>query len=126
MIDPIRFNLLAGWTIMVAGAVSGASIGLFFHKENWMGGYTSLRRRMIRLGTVGFAFGVVAAFLIPMASRVRRLPSRPSLSTRPTRVSCSSHTREEARREAAPRRGRAKFPGDQIGTVGNGHRPHPG
>src|SRR5258708_16634293 len=57
MIDAIRFNLLAGWTMMVAGAVSGAWIGLFFHKENWMGGYTSLRRRMIRLGHISF-FGL--------------------------------------------------------------------
>jgi multidrug transporter EmrE-like cation transporter len=57
MIEPIRFNLLVGWTIMVAGAVSGASIGLFFHQENWMGGYASLRRRMIRLGHISF-FGL--------------------------------------------------------------------
>ena len=26
MIEPIRFNLLVGWTMMVAGAVSGAGI----------------------------------------------------------------------------------------------------
>src|SRR5882757_4671929 len=57
MIEPIRFNLLVGWTIMVAGALSGALVGLFFHKENWMGGYTSLRRRMIRLGHISF-FGL--------------------------------------------------------------------
>ena len=57
MIEPIRFNLLVGWTMMVAGAVSGAGIGLFFHQENWMGGYASLRRRMTRLGHISF-FGL--------------------------------------------------------------------
>jgi hypothetical protein len=57
MVEPARFNLLAGWIAMVAGATSGATIGLFFHKEEWMGGYASLRRRMIRLGHISF-FGL--------------------------------------------------------------------
>src|SRR5205814_8746797 len=33
MIEPARFNLLVGWTSMVAGTISGAAIGLFFHRE---------------------------------------------------------------------------------------------
>jgi len=57
MIDPNRFNLLVGWTSMVAGAMSGAAIGLFFHNESWMGGYASPRRRMVRLGHIAF-FGL--------------------------------------------------------------------
>jgi hypothetical protein len=57
MLEPARFNLMAGWISMVAGALSGAAIGLFFHNEEWMGGYTSLRRRMIRLGHIAF-FGL--------------------------------------------------------------------
>ena len=32
-------------------------LGLFFNRENWMGGYGSLRRRMIRLGHISF-FGL--------------------------------------------------------------------
>jgi hypothetical protein len=47
-------NLLAGWIAMLAGAVTGAIIGLFFHREEWMGGYSSLRRRMTRLGHISF------------------------------------------------------------------------
>jgi len=42
---------------MLLGAVSGASIGLFFHEERWMGGYGSFRRRLIRLGHISF-FGL--------------------------------------------------------------------
>lgn len=39
---------------MLAGAISGAIIGLFFHREDWMGGYSSFRRRMTRLGHISF------------------------------------------------------------------------
>jgi hypothetical protein len=52
-----RLNLVVGWASMAAGALSGAGIGLFFHQEAWMGGYASLRRRMIRLGHIAF-FGL--------------------------------------------------------------------
>lgn len=48
------FNLLAGWIGMLAGVISGAIIGLFFHQEGWMGGYFSFRRRMTRLGHISF------------------------------------------------------------------------
>ena len=50
-------NLLAGWVGMLGGVASGAVIGLFFHREDWMGGYSSLRRRMTRLGHISF-FGL--------------------------------------------------------------------
>jgi hypothetical protein len=47
-------NLVAGWTGFIGGAVSGALIGLFFHKENWLGGYSSFPRRLVRLGHIAF------------------------------------------------------------------------
>jgi len=50
-------NLLAGWIGMLGGAVSGALIGLFFHQDQWMGGYGSFRRRLTRLGHISF-FGL--------------------------------------------------------------------
>ena len=50
-------NLIGGWLGMLAGVVSGAIIGLFFHHENWMGGYQSYRRRLMRLGHIAF-FGL--------------------------------------------------------------------
>lgn len=50
-------NLLAGWLGMLGGVLSGAAIGLFFHREEWMGGYSSFRRRMTRLGHISF-FGL--------------------------------------------------------------------
>ena len=50
-------NLILGWAWMLAGVFSGAVMGLFFHKEDWMGGYGSYRRRLIRLGHISF-FGL--------------------------------------------------------------------
>jgi hypothetical protein len=50
-------NLIGGWLGMLAGVVSGAIIGLFFHREDWMGGYQSYRRRLTRLGHIAF-FGL--------------------------------------------------------------------
>lgn len=72
--------LLAGWVGMLLGVVSGAVIGLFFHREDWMGGYGSFRRRMTRLGHIAF-FGLgfvtlVFAFTIdvhPIADGAARL-----------------------------------------------------
>lgn len=50
-------NLIGGWIGMLAGVVSGATLGLFFHREDWMGGYNSYRRRLARLGHISF-FGL--------------------------------------------------------------------
>lgn len=49
--------LKAVWLGMLLGVVSGAVIGLFFHREDWMGGYGSFRRRLTRLGHISF-FGL--------------------------------------------------------------------
>ena len=50
-------NLFAGWIGMLGGVASGAIIGLYFHREEWMEGYSSFRRRMTRLGHISF-FGL--------------------------------------------------------------------
>jgi len=56
--DPIVITTVkAGWLGMLLGVASGAVIGLFFHREDWMGGYGSYRRRLTRLGHISF-FGL--------------------------------------------------------------------
>jgi len=50
-------HLLIGWIAMLLGVVSGAAIGLFFHVDDWAGGYASFRRRMLRLAHISF-FGL--------------------------------------------------------------------
>jgi hypothetical protein len=55
--DTATFHLCVGWVAGLFGAVAGGAIGLFFHRDSWAGGYTSFRRRMLRLGHVSF-FGI--------------------------------------------------------------------
>jgi hypothetical protein len=50
-------NLLAGWIAIFLGFVAGAVPGLFFAAENWLGGYGSWRRRLVRLAHISF-FGL--------------------------------------------------------------------
>jgi hypothetical protein len=53
----MTLNLHAAWIGFLVGSLAGAASGLFFHGENWLGGYASWRRRMIRLAHVAF-FGI--------------------------------------------------------------------
>jgi hypothetical protein len=50
-------NILAAWVGIVAGVLVGIVHGLFFHREDWLGGYASWPRRLMRLGHVSF-FGI--------------------------------------------------------------------
>jgi hypothetical protein len=69
---PTSLNLIAGWLGMLAGVLSGAVLGLFFHREDWMGGYSSYRRRLARLGHIAF-FGLGFLNLI-FAATAAQLP----------------------------------------------------
>lgn len=48
-------NFYAGWAMVLAAFVTGAGIGLFFHRADFWGGYASFRRRIVRLGHVALA-----------------------------------------------------------------------
>ena len=50
-------NLYAAWIGIFAGCIAGAVQGLFFHKDDWLDGYGSWRRRLTRLGHISF-FGI--------------------------------------------------------------------
>lgn len=64
-------NLYAAWLGMLLGAIAGAITGLFFHQEQWLGGYSSWPRRLVRLGHISF-FGI--AFInLAFALTVRSL-----------------------------------------------------
>jgi hypothetical protein len=68
-------NLYVGWIAILIGLVAGAAIGSFFHREEWLGGYGSWRRRMLRLvhisllGTgllnLGFALSIASLEMVP-------------------------------------------------------------
>jgi len=73
--DPVRMALAAGWIGLLAGALSGLGLGLRFHDAEWLGGYGSFRRRLLRLGHIAF-FGLgfvnllfaFSALAIPIAA----------------------------------------------------------
>lgn len=45
-------NELFGWVWITLGFVAGAVLGMFFHHEDWLGGYSSFPRRLLRLGHI--------------------------------------------------------------------------
>jgi hypothetical protein len=53
----MTINLYAAWIGFLLGALAGATSGLFFDRETWLGGYADWRRRMVRLGHISF-FGI--------------------------------------------------------------------
>ena len=58
-LDVPQINLLSAWIGILLGFLSGLVMGLCFQREDWLGGYGSLRRRLFRLGHISF-FGLAA------------------------------------------------------------------
>ena len=53
-------NEIFGWTCILASAVMGLWMGIRFQQENWLGGYSTLPRRMVRLAHIALAaLGIV-------------------------------------------------------------------
>jgi len=49
-------NIIFGWCWINIGFIMGMVIGMKFEKANWLGGYASWERRMLRLSHVAFIF----------------------------------------------------------------------
>jgi len=65
-----------GWGILMAGFLSGAILGLGFHRADFLGGYDSFRRRLLRLGHIACcALGLlnVVVALAPVTATTRWL-----------------------------------------------------
>lgn len=52
-----HLNLVCAWLGIVLGFASGFVLGLFFHREDWLGGYSGFKRRLYRLAHISF-FGL--------------------------------------------------------------------
>jgi len=50
----MAMNEAFGWVWILVGFVTGFALGLGFHRDDWLGGYGSHRRRMLRLGHISF------------------------------------------------------------------------
>src|SRR5947208_97719 len=48
-------NWYFGWCLLLSAFVTGAILGLFFDQDAFLGGYSSFRRRLIRLGHIAQA-----------------------------------------------------------------------
>jgi hypothetical protein len=68
-LDVPQINLVSAWIGMLLGFLSGIALGLFFQRDDWLGGYGSLRRRLYRLAHISF-FGLAAVnFFFYMTAR---------------------------------------------------------
>src|SRR5215510_15126359 len=58
-----QLNLIVAWMGILLGFVTGLVLGLNFHREDWLGGYGTFKRRLYRLGHISF-FGLGAVNLM--------------------------------------------------------------
>jgi hypothetical protein len=69
--DGAIMNWYFGWSLILSAFVTGTILGLFFYRDDFLGGYASFRRRMLRLGHVALAaLGMINILysLLPRAS----------------------------------------------------------
>jgi hypothetical protein len=78
-----RLNEAFGWAWILAGFLSGLVLGLFFRREDWLGGYASFPRRLVRLGHISFlGLGLVNILFALSAPRMHLAPATLSLASR--------------------------------------------
>jgi hypothetical protein len=59
----MRINLIAAWIGILLGFISGSTLGMFFHRDGWLGGYGSFKRRLYRLAHISlFGLGAMNLF----------------------------------------------------------------
>ncbi len=74
-------NELFGWTWILFGMVAGMLLGLGFQREDWLGGYGSHRRRLLRLGHISFfGLGFVNVLFALTAPQLRLAPGTLALA----------------------------------------------
>ncbi len=72
-LDVPRINLLAAWGGVILGFVSGMCLGLGFHKEQFLGGYGSHKRRLYRLGHISFFGLAIINFMFWLTVKLEEL-----------------------------------------------------
>jgi hypothetical protein len=89
--DPrVCLHLVIGWTSILLGLLSGTAIGLFFHQDEWLGGYQSWRRRLVRLGHVAFVGTGVLNLSFALTISLLRLEPAPGLASIPFLLGAAS------------------------------------
>ena len=73
-------NFYVGWFAVLLGLLAGTAIGLFFGDNDWLGGYGSWRRRMLRLGHVALVGTGLLNIIFVLSVEAMHLEPYPMLS----------------------------------------------
>ena len=74
-------NLYIGWIAVLGGLLAGATAGMFFDKEDWLGGYGSWRRRMLRLAHISLVGTGLLNLAFALSVRSLRMEPCPRLAS---------------------------------------------
>ncbi len=75
-------NEVFGWTWILAGLLGGLALGLGFHREDWLGGYASHPRRLLRLGHLSFiGLGILNILFARAAAGLALAPPWPHIAS---------------------------------------------
>ena len=75
-------NEVFGWCWILSGLLAGLALGLRFHAENWLGGYASHPRRLLRLGHISFlGLGILNVLFALCGARLALSPERLGLAS---------------------------------------------
>jgi hypothetical protein len=70
------WNETFGWIWVLGGVLLGLYMGVKFQREDWLGGYNALPRRMVRLAHVAMvALGMLNILFAHSAARARLSPA---------------------------------------------------
>lgn len=70
-----------GWWLMAAGFITGAVFGILAQNENWLGGYASRTRRLVRLGHIALIALGALNIAWPLTTTAREVsPSGPIIA----------------------------------------------
>ena len=75
-------NELCGWIFVLGGLAMGLVMGVKFQREDWLGGYASFPRRMVRLAHVALVgLGILNIQFAESAARMHLNPSLLSIAS---------------------------------------------
>jgi len=75
-------NEVFGWFWITFGFLSGMMIGMRFQKEEWLGGYGSHPRRLLRLGHISFqGLGILNILFAHSLARINLEPNLLNLAS---------------------------------------------
>lgn len=78
----MEINLIFAFILFMCGIVAGAVLGLFFYKDDFLGGYSSFKRRIVRLGHISFfGIGILNVLFYLSAKSLALSPSELNLSS---------------------------------------------